>query len=42
VPGGGLVVFHPTQASQGSPITWSCDAAVGTTIPTKYLPTTCR
>ena len=42
IPGGGLVVFHPTQAAPDAPITWTCDASAGTTVPAKYLPANCR
>jgi type IV pilus assembly protein PilA len=42
IPGGGVVVFHPTQTAPDAPITWTCDAAAGTTVPAKYLPASCR
>jgi len=31
----------PTSAAGGT-LTWTCNAAAGTTIPTKYLPQNCR
>jgi type IV pilus assembly protein PilA len=42
IPGGGLVVFHPNQTAPDAPITWTCDAAAGTTVPARYLPAQCR
>ena len=42
VPGaGGLIVFKPADVGGGQ-LTWTCNAAAGTTVLAKYLPSECR
>jgi len=38
---GSTLVFQPVSSSGGT-LTWTCDAAAGSTIPSKYLPQACR
>lgn len=42
--GGDVVMLYPNTGSADSAgsITWTCTAAVGTTVPRKYLPAVCR
>ena len=38
----GALVFMPTAVGTGGQLTWTCNAAAGTTITAKYLPNECR
>ena len=39
---GNFVLLPAVGATTGDPLTWTCNAAAGTTIASKYLPANCR
>ena len=38
----GTFIFFQGTGTEGVGVTWACDAAAGTTAPSKYLPANCR
>jgi type IV pilus assembly protein PilA len=36
------LVLKPTRVGTSGQLTWTCDSAAGSTIPSKYLPSQCR
>jgi type IV pilus assembly protein PilA len=39
---GKFLMLKPKRVGTSGQLTWTCDAAAGSTIPTKYLPSQCR